>query len=227
MSSSSATANFQALARTHWRHEGVTYYVRPPASARDVLFADVFICSHLQESPSAHHIAMLAEWCALHVDNATSDDIDELGLSAMLRLKGIIIDSAAMPARTLDAVYRYFHVLYSGGCECPRCKGDERYDKLTDAQKAKVDATCRLNGVTSTDKVLADLAYTFEGSDPLDMPWWLYQLHTRRMAGISRGQAERLEQERAGREAQAKLEAKGLWKHSSAGPKSNLAKARR
>lgn len=227
MNSSCVTANFRDLARAHWSHSGKVYLIRPPTSARDVLVADVFIVGNLSEEVTGRFVAMLAEWCAGHVDNADADELDELGLAAMLALKDAIVAAGSMPDRQLDAVYRYFQVLYSGGCQCARCKGDERYHKLTDAQRTKVDATCKLHGVKNADKILADLAYTFEGSDPLDMPWWLYQLHTRRMAGISRGQAERHEQEQAAREAQTKLQDKGLWKHSSTATKSNSAKARK
>jgi hypothetical protein len=207
--------NFDRLEYARWSYDGRVFLLRAPATALDVLNADIFLASHLQEWVSAFRLAQLVAWCAEHCEGATADDVDELGLAGILALRDAIVENAGLPARTLDAVQRYYAVLYSGGCECAICKGSDRLDKLTEAQLARVRSTCLFDGVTNADKALADVAYTLEGVDVLRGPWWMYQLHVRRISGINRGQSERVEKEAAARKVKETLEARGLWKRSS------------
>jgi hypothetical protein len=207
--------DFERIDLAHWEYDGRVFLLRTPATAMDVLNADVFLLSHLQSEVSAFRLAQLVRWCAEHCDNATAEDIDELGVVGVLAMRNAIIDCAGLPGRALEAVQRYYSVMYSGGCECAVCKGSDRLAKLTPEQLDRVKATCLFAGVTDNDKALADVAYTLEGVDVLRAPWWMYQLHVRRLAGINRGQADRAQKEADARKAKEALEARGLWRRSS------------
>lgn len=172
---------------------GVTWRVRAPERAVDVLHSDIFLVAKAKAGAGCGmvgplELAAVQRWCAQYVvdpPDALSLIDSTLSIRQLEDLRAKIVELASLPGETVRQVQQFWYIANSGGCECPVCSG-----RVERSEENRERMDCRYADIDPDVDRIIDATYSLGKSPAFDAPWWLYQLQQAQARGTAQGLSE-------------------------------------